>query len=107
MIPPASSLGVVASAFTNVAFFFVLYKWVPRVRVPWRAALLAAGIVGLTWELAKYIFTWYLTNVAVGSLNRTYGSVGAVIALLLWIYLSALVILLGAELSAAYACRHC
>jgi membrane protein len=107
ILPPASSLSVVASVFTNVAFFFVLYKWVPRVRVPWRAALLAAGIVGLTWEVAKYIFTWYLANVAVGGLNRTYGSVGAVIALLLWIYLSALLILLGAELSAAYARRHC
>ena len=103
---PVSGFGFLVSMLTNVAFLFVLYKLVPRVRVPWRAALLAAGIVGLTWEAAKYVFTWYLANVAVGSLNRTYGSVGAVIALLLWIYLSALMILLGAELSAAYARRR-
>jgi membrane protein len=104
--PNVNILGVPASALANVAFFFALYKWVPRVNVPWRAALLAAVIVGLVWEAAKYIFSWYLANIAVGSLNRTYGSVGAVIALLLWTYLTASLILLGAELSAAYDRRH-
>jgi len=55
-------------------------------------------LAGLTWEAARRLYTWYLANFARYSL--IYGSVGAIIGFLLWAYLSAMILLLGAEFTA-------
>ena len=52
-----------------------------------------AGSMG--WELSKSLFVWYLESVA--NINVVYGSLGTVIALMLWAYLSAALLLLSAE----------
>ena len=95
-------VGFVLAVATNITAFFILYKSLPTLPVPWRAALLGATVAGLVWEIAKGIFAWYLATFAVRNFTLVYGSVGAVLALLLWTYFSAMIFLLGAELSATY-----
>jgi membrane protein len=52
----------------------------------------------LAWLIVSILFSWYAESF--GSFNRTYGSLGAVIGFMTWIWLSAIVILIGAELDA-------
>ena len=100
-----SSFGIAGYALalaTSVIAFFLLYKWVPMMRVPWRAALLGAIVAGVAFEIARNIFGWYLSTFALKNVSQVYGSIGAVLGLLLWVYFSAMIALLGAELGAAY-----
>lgn len=90
---------LLTSFLVSVVIFGVIYRFVPydptlRWRDVWRSALLAAVL----WELAKLGFAWYLTNLAL--LNLVYGSVGTIIAFMLWTYLTAIILLVGAELAA-------
>ena len=87
-----------------VALFFMvftvalLYYFAPDVEQPFRW-ITPGGLIGvLLWVLASVAFNFYVSNF--GSYNRTYGSIGAVIVLLLYLYISSLTILFGATLNA-------
>ncbi len=84
--------------------FLSLYRWLPNRRVPWRAALWGAGSVTLLWLVAGQAFVWYLGS-GLARYELVYGSIGAVIVLLLWIYLTSFVTLAGAHLTAAICDR--
>ena len=82
----------------------VIYRYGPNrraARVPW----LSPGtiVAALVWGAGSYAFSLYLANF--GRYNEVYGSLGAVVALLMWLYLSAYVILLGAALNAELELR--
>jgi membrane protein len=79
-----------------------LYRWVPNTDVKWSEAGCGAAFVALAWEAAKRGFAWYVRSDLV-HYRLVYGSLGAVVALLLWIYLTSWLILFGAHLSAAIA----
>jgi membrane protein len=85
--------------------FLALYRWVPNTVVAWPAAAAGALIATLAWEGITGVFTWYLRSGLV-RYELIYGSLGAVVVLMLWIYLGSWITLLGAHLSAAVA-RHC
>lgn len=79
--------------------FAVLYRFVPYdSTIRWRNILLSAFIAAGLWEIAKVAFVWYLTNV--NQLNLVYGSIGAVIALMLWGYVTWVIVLYCAEVAA-------
>ena len=80
----------------SVSIFAFLYRFVPRRRVRWDAIWAAAFLGGGAWELAKRAFAWYLDNLA--TYNLVYGSVAAIMLLIMWAYLSAIIIILGAEI---------
>jgi membrane protein len=84
--------------------FSILYGILPSMRVAWAEVLPAALMAGFAWEVAKIGFAFYLSTFAV--YNLVYGSLGAVIGLLVWSYLGAVIILLGAEFSVQYARRR-
>jgi membrane protein len=86
--------------FLSTLSFLALYRWVPKTRVPWRSAFWAALVAGAAWELASMLFTWYLGTGLV-RYDLIYGSLGAIIALMVWFYLTAWIFLFGAHLSAA------
>jgi YihY family inner membrane protein len=88
-------LSALAPVLFSVFAFMLLYRTTPRTRVTWGDVWLGGLVAALIWEAGKQIFTWYLSNIA--TYNVIYGSVGAVIAFLLWCYLSAQILLLGAE----------
>jgi membrane protein len=84
----------------TLGMFLALYRWVPNTDVSWRAALWGAIVAGVGWELSKGGFAWYLRSGLV-QYELVYGSLGTVVALLFWIYLSGNVALLGAHITAA------
>jgi membrane protein len=76
----------------------LLYYLAPDVDQPFRW-ITPGGLIGvLLWVLASVAFNFYVSNF--GSYNKTYGSIGAVIVLLLYLYISSLTILFGATLNA-------
>jgi membrane protein len=60
-----------------------------------------AVLAAFLWAAASMAFSVYLANF--GAYNRVYGSIGAVIALLMWLYISAYIVLLGAAINAERA----
>ena len=89
-------------ALISFSIFLNLYRWVPNTSVRWSEAAWGAGVVAVTWEIAKRAFAWYVSSDLV-HYRLVYGSLSAVVALLLWIYLSSWLLLFGAHLSAAIA----
>jgi membrane protein len=83
-----------------VAFMFsILYYASPNVRQPGFRWVTPGGIVAvITWMVVSALFGVYVANF--GSYNKTYGSLGAVIIFLVWLWLTNVAILLGAELNA-------
>jgi membrane protein len=96
-----SWLSALLPALISVAVFTLVYRTLPRATVTWRDVLPGGVAAGLVWEAVKQLFTWYVANFARYSL--VYGSLGAIIAFLLWAYLSAIILLLGAEFTAQYS----
>lgn len=87
-------LGVVA-----VGVLAVLYRYAPdRARPQWRWVVWGAVVATLLWLLGSALFSLYVTNF--GSYNETFGSVAAIVVLMMWFYLSALFVLIGGELNA-------
>lgn len=79
----------------------ILYRFAPNVVVPWRWILLGSVAFALGFLVVTAGVGFYAANFA--DYGATYGSLGGVIVLMLWFYVTALVLLLGAELSAAFA----
>ena len=88
---------------TALVFSF-LYLVLPYARVTWGEVLPGALLAGLAWEVAKIGFTLYLARFA--TYNLVYGPVATVIVVLLWSYISGVIILLGAESTVQYARRR-
>jgi membrane protein len=81
-----------------VAAFAALYRFGPsRISPQWRWISWGSALAALGWLLVSVLFSWYVGNF--GNYNATYGSLGAVIALMTWLWLSTTVVLLGAELN--------
>jgi membrane protein len=77
----------------------VIYRYGPsRDRAQWRWISRGSAFAGVTWLIASGLFSYYAANF--GSFNKTYGSLGAVIGFMMWIWISTIVILIGAELDA-------
>jgi membrane protein len=81
---------------------FFLYYWIPKTKVQWREALWGALVASLASEIVTTGFTWYLGS-GLSNYNMVYGPLGAIVALLTWIYVLSLIILFGAHLGAAIA----
>ena len=77
----------------------VLYRYGPsRERARWRWVGAGSVVAGLLWLVASILFSWYVANF--GNYNETYGSLGAVIGFMTWIWISATIVLLGGEINA-------
>jgi membrane protein len=96
----AASIGrwVILALLVLVALA-VLYRFAPdRANPRWRWVSWGAVVALVLWLLGSFGFSWYVDNF--GKYNQTYGALAAVIILLLWLYLSAFAVLLGAEFDA-------
>lgn len=77
----------------------IIYRFGPsRGRPQWRWITWGSAIAALAWLAVSGVFSWYAANF--GQFNETYGSLGAVIGFMTWLWISAIVILLGAEIDA-------
>ena len=84
----------------SIAIFLFLYKFIPNTKTYWRYIWPGAVLAGILFEIAKTLFVFYLDHFA--SYESVYGNVASMIILLFWIYLSAFLMILGAEFSAEY-----
>ena len=80
-------------------FLACLYRYGPsRERAQWRWVSWGSAFASVAWIAFSLGFSWYVTNF--GNYNETYGSLGAAIGFMTWIWLSSTVVLVGAELDA-------
>jgi membrane protein len=95
-LPPGILLDLIPA--TLVGFTFLLmYRLAPARPLPLGASLAGAVVAGLLWHGAKELFNWYLLTYAI--YNPITGILGSAIALLLWLYYSALIFLLGGAIA--------
>jgi membrane protein len=92
-----------AGALVTIALFAVVYRFVPNGRVTLRDTLPSAVVAGLLWEAAKYIFA---SSLKYFHYDEIYGSVGAVVAVLTWSYVSSLILMFGAQFSVVLHQEH-
>ena len=90
---------------TAAVFFSVLYRFAPcRPASKLRWITPGGCVAALGWVVVSALFSWYVGNF--GHYDRTYGSLGAVVGFLTWVWLSTMVLLYGAELNAAAEARR-
>ncbi len=87
------------SILVTIALFTLVYRFMPSGRVTLRDSIPGAVIAGLLWEVAKFIFA---SSLHYFHYDQIYGSVGAVVAVLTWSYVSSLILLFGAQLSVVF-----
>ncbi|HTK96368.1 MAG TPA: YihY/virulence factor BrkB family protein [Terriglobales bacterium] len=86
------------STLTSIAVISLIYHWgIPRTQ-PFYRVLPGATLATVAWFLATVGFGWYVTKYA--NYTAIYGSLGAAIALLVWTYITSIVVLIGAEFNA-------
>ncbi len=93
----------VVSLLVTFALFAIVYRFMPNAHVTVWDTIPGAVIGGLLWEAAKYGFAWALSYF---NYEQVYGSVGAVVAVLTWGYVSSLVLLFGAQLTGVFHREH-
>ena len=81
--------------------FISVYKFLPNTDVRIREALPGAIAATISFEILKGIFVWYVSSYSVYS--SVYGPIGSIVALMMWIYLSANILLLGSLITYRYA----
>jgi membrane protein len=89
------------SVLMAFAVFLVIYKFIPHTDTDWSDIWLGALVAALLFELGRNAFVLYLNNF--GNFGQIYGSLAAVMVLLVWIFISALILITGAELASEYA----
>jgi membrane protein len=94
------------AAFLLIATVFLLfYKFIPNTKTYWRDIWVGALLAAILFEIARTLFVFYLENFA--NYQLLYGSIASIIILLVWIYYSAFIIILGAEFTYQYSnMRH-
>jgi membrane protein len=93
----------VRSSATVLLIFVVglIFYFVPNAKVRFRDVWMGAALTGVLWRLALAAFQWYVRDLS--RLTVIHGSIAAVVVFLLWIYVSAVILLYGVEFTAAYA----
>ncbi|MDA8124284.1 MAG: YihY family inner membrane protein [Deltaproteobacteria bacterium] len=87
----------------TVLFFTVVYKVIPTGKVSLKSALVGSAIFSALMEIAKQFFTWYVANYT--RYNVIFGSLEAVVILVIWAFYLSLILLFCAELIASYERR--
>ncbi len=85
------------------AIFAMIYKWMPKVRIAWRDVLTGAALTSILFTLGKLLIGLYIGRSGVAS---PFGAAASLVVLLLWVYYSAQIFLLGTEFTWIYAHRH-
>ncbi|HET6879006.1 MAG TPA: YihY/virulence factor BrkB family protein [Pirellulales bacterium] len=85
------------------AFFTMVFRILPDVALRWRDVWLGSAVTSVLFLIGRELIAFYLAHF---SFSSTYGAAGSLVAVLLWVYYSAQIILLGAEFTQVYA-RRC
>lgn len=86
-----------------IIVFTAVYRYTPSKRLTWKETFPGAVFTTLGWTLTSVVFSYYVNNFA--NYSKIYGSIGAVIALMSWLFISSIIILIGGEINATLAYR--
>ena len=84
--------------------FSLIYMFMPNIKTRWRHIWPGALFAAILFETVKNLFIYYLANFT--GYELVYGSLASVIILLVWIYLSAYILIIGAEFVSEYSHMH-
>ncbi|EGF31887.1 Ribonuclease BN [Oxalobacteraceae bacterium IMCC9480] len=96
----ASLVDLLLGLGMSTAVFALIYKLIPRMQVGWRDVLIGAVVTAFMFTLGKYLIGLYIGTSGVSS---AFGAAGSLVVVLVWVYYSAQIFLLGAEFTWAYA----
>jgi membrane protein len=85
------------SLMTSFLLIYFIFRWVPNERIPRKPRLFATGLTVIMIEISRHIFAWYMSSVS--NYGKFYGTYAVIVSIAVWIYYSALIILLSAEFS--------
>ena len=88
------------SLLITTALFAMIYKLMPRARIAWRDVWVGAAVTALLFGIGKFLIGLYLGTTGVAS---SFGAAGSLVVLLVWVYFSAQIFLLGAEFTWVYS----
>lgn len=93
---------VIISLSFMILIFALLYRYIPSIRngrkVNLKHAMPGAIFASLGWIITSTIFSYYVNNF--GNYGKTYGSLGGIIVLLIWLYISSIIVIIGGEINA-------
>lgn len=84
--------------------FSLIYWLVPNLKLQYRSVILGSIIVTIGWIVTSLGFSFYVGNY--GSYSNTYGSIGAIIVLMMWLYLSGIILMIGGQINAVMKDRR-
>jgi membrane protein len=93
-------LNTMTSLGLSIGLFAMIYKLMPRARIAWRDVWIGAGVTALLFEAGKLLIGLYVGKSGVAS---SFGAAGSLVVLLVWVYYSAQIFLLGAEFTWVYS----
>jgi membrane protein len=97
-------VGQLVAFVVIVLMFFALYKFLPIRRVRAQTAVVAAVFAGVSFELARHLFSRYLGSFHPGSLYT--GTIAALVIVVFWVYYAALIFILGGEVGQVHQLRR-
>lgn len=90
--------------FMMILIFACIYRYTPAKKVSWREVYPGAIVSTLGWIIVSLGFSYYINNIA--NYSRLYGSVGAVFVLMTWLYITSMILILGAEFNSILTIRR-
>ncbi|MEO9136364.1 MAG: YihY/virulence factor BrkB family protein [Casimicrobiaceae bacterium] len=97
------AINFVISLLVVTGLFGMIYKFLPRCDIGWEDVWVGAGVTSLLFSIGKLLIGLYLGKSSVAS---SFGAAGSLVIVLLWVYYSSQVFLLGAEFTRVYSYRH-
>lgn len=93
-----SLIKVVLPLIITFIVFVTLYAIAPNVKLKFKSVIPGALFATIVWIGASFLFGYYVSNF--GNYSKTYGSIGGVIVLMLWLYLTGFIIIIGSQINA-------
>jgi membrane protein len=96
------AVSLIASLAIYTAAFAMIYKYLPRAHIDWHDVWIGAAVTAILFEIGKLV----IGLVGMTSITAAFGAAGSLVVLLIWVYFSAQVFLLGAEFTRVYTYRE-
>jgi membrane protein len=104
MAPWVLPAGTMLVSFATISVLFaMMFKWLPDATIDWQDVWLGGVVTAALFEIGKFAIGFYIGR---QGLESTYGAAASIVVVLIWVYYSSQIILMGAELTHAFAVHH-
>ena len=99
----AQALNLLVGFALTTTIFALIYKLMPRAKIEWHDVWVGAAVTAVLFTLGKFLISMYIGRSAIAS---SFGAAGSLVVVMIWVYYSAQIFLLGAEFTWVYAHSH-